>query len=148
MLIRKTVISAFLVVALAAAAPGHAGNVSIKLRIANPTYFTPTAVCPVTVAENSDGATVLGAAKTSGCIQSYVLTTYSFGRFLSCINNICGDAVNFWAMRENYNVANARTPVCPSTDYGIDDFRAAGGDELSFTYETAATFLVPGVCPA
>jgi hypothetical protein len=66
-----------------------------------------------------------------------------FGNFVNCIDdgvvgNECGDPApsyaRYWDMRVN----------CVVTPYGIDDYKAHDGDELSFTYET----LVTGTAPA
>ncbi len=90
-----------------------------------------TAACPVTVAEGSDGSSVLDAAVASGCLQSYDLVAFAgLGNFVNCIDSVCsGPDPNkagcwFWGMFENGLL----------TEYGVDGFRAAEGDVLSFAY--------------
>ena len=89
------------------------------------------AACPVTVSEGADGASVLNAAVASGCIASYALESFAgLGNFVNCIDAVCSGpdpkkaGCWFWGMLENGLL----------TDYGVDGFRAAEGDVLSFAY--------------
>lgn len=147
---RAFVIAVALLAASFVAAPGHAANVDVTLRVATGHYYNPTAICRLSVPENSDGIVVLDAAKVTGCIQSYVAVLYPpYGYFIDCIDGTCTESsppYRYWSMRENVNAAGVRSPVCPPTDYGVSGFRANHGDELSFTYETAATGVLPVVC--
>lgn len=94
--------------------------------------------CAVKVAPGANGIAVLDAAVTKGCIDSYKVERYSFGAFISCIDDVCGApaealGLTYWAMSENGK----------TTDYGVEDFRAAAGDTLDFAYTTWLTFLLP-----
>lgn len=128
---RAIVAAVALLAAALVATPGHA-QVGATLRVSMWTYANTTKLCPVTVADGADGVAVLDAAVGTNCIQSYRLKTYTFGRYLECIDGTCGQPEQFnilyWAMREN--------GVC--TDYGVDGFVANPGDTLSFTYSAFA----------
>lgn len=136
--IRSCIAAACLVAAmLGGAPPAAASDVSVVLTAAGPGPVTHSGgqaatACPLTVAENADGVAVLDAAVAAGCIGSYSTVTFGeFGRFLDCIDGVCagGDPAGagcwFWAMHEN---------GLP-TAYGVDGFRAADGDVLSFLLE-------------
>lgn len=103
--------------------------------------YAPTGVaCPVSVAAGANGLAVLDAAVAKGCIRSYKAETYSFGAFVSCINEVCGAPpaalyLTYWEMSENGKCTE---------DYGVSGFRADDGDELTFAYTTWAKFLAVG----
>lgn len=126
--------------ALALMAPAHAANVTVTLRIAVDHYYNPTNVCTLSVPANSDGVVLLDLAVFNGCIQSYQKTYYPQfgGYFIDCINGICNSSAppfEFWAMRENLYLAGSPSQICASTEYGVSGYRAAAGEELSFTFE-------------
>lgn len=133
---KKILVSVAAVAALAVGAwamPSSASTiVNATLRVSHYQYSNVVKDCAVSVPEGSSGIAVLSAAVSSGCISSYVAVETSFGNYISCIDGLCEQAVLYWAMREN----------CQFTDYGVDDFHADEGDELSFTYETWAAFAV------
>lgn len=102
--------------------------------------YSPTGVaCPVSVPAGANGLAVLDAAKAKHCIVSYTAETYTFGTFISCINEVCGAPkealyLTYWEMSKNGHC----------TDYGVSDFSAANGDELTFDYTTWAKFFAVG----
>jgi hypothetical protein len=143
-------IAAIVTAFLAAGTPAHAANVSATLHVDLVQYDAGATVadCQVSVPEEADGVAVLDAAKAAGCIDTYETTPTAYGRYLNCINGICAQAVNpvpnsywgigtFWQMRENGD----------ETGYGIDDFEAQSGDELSFTYLTWTYLPTPPEVP-
>jgi hypothetical protein len=143
---RAILVSLIATLAVAGPPARAAGSAPVTLRIASYTYALADEECSVTVAQGANGAAVLSAAVSKGCIRGFTAHQTSLGNYLDCIDdgrngNRCGDPyptfLRFWAMREN----------CTVTDYGIDGFSAAPGDELSFTYETVATLFVPAFKP-
>lgn len=132
------------VLALVLCAPNaFASGTNVTLRIAQYDYAAATATCSLSVDAGADGLTVLAAARSAGCIKGYTLQTFGLGHFVDCIDdgsplgNECGDPAptyaRYWDMRVN----------CVVTSYGVDDYRAKAGDELSFTFETLVTGTVP-----
>ena len=125
--------------------PAHAA-VSVTLRISSYTYALADVTCTLSVSQGADGVAVLTAGVEQLCIEGFTTHQTSLGTYLDCIDdgtngNRCGDPyptfLRFWSMREN----------CEPTGYGVDGFRAAAGDELSFTYETPATLFAPAFKP-
>lgn len=131
------------VVALATAAtlvtgglPASAANSSITLAVVGTgpvTHGTGQAAvkCDLAVPTGADGLAVLESAKASGCIQSYEVVEYpGFGFFLNCIDTVCGGAdplpVACWYWALHLNGA--------PTEYGLDGYRAASGDVVTFLY--------------
>jgi hypothetical protein len=134
-------VAAALIVGLVA--PAHAANVTVLASFvytsAAGAQQVPGAVCPVTVAENTDGTVVLNAAKAAGCISSYATTTFPEGTFVDCISGVCGkedpaDVYWYWGIHLN---------VAP-TPYGVDGYKAKNGDHLMFAYEVFP--CAPGIC--
>ncbi len=139
---RYRVLWLLLIIGLMMSLPGAANTqVDVTLVISNWSYQLEETSCTVTVPAGSDGLAVLDAAKTSGCIASYTAVYYPEynDSFIDCINDRCTESVppfRAWTMREN----------CVLTSYGAQGYSADHGDELSFTYETIATFFAPAIC--
>lgn len=129
---------------------GAAGDVSMTLRVSNPTYLANTKACPVQVPAGANGIAVLDAAKATGCISSYVLVTYSIGSFVQCIDGVCGDPaptyLRYWAMRTDTLDLPGGRRLCEPTSYGVDSYSASAGAELSFTFESYASGVAPVPC--
>jgi hypothetical protein len=106
------------------------GYVTVTLHVGLLSPLVPGKDCQVTVPAGSNGGAVLDQAQDDGCISSWSATTYPFGRFVDCIDDLCGhsEAIfegTFWAMALNG----------PCTPYGIDGYSAiADGDTLAFDY--------------
>ena len=119
---------------LALGAPSAAGadadTVTVTLEVTYGNHLAPAVKsCDVTVPVGSTAADVLDAAQASGCIGSWSGTTYSFGRFVDCIDGLCGqnfaDLVGtFWG----FYVNERASPV------GIDARAVAEGDVVEFAY--------------
>lgn len=134
--LRIAVACAVLAVSLATGAPAQATSSTVVFSAAfgasaaTHAAARPAAACEVTVADGADGGAVLDAAVASGCISSYAVKSFDFGSLLHCIDRVCGDADPlraacwYWSMHLN------GVP----TDYGIDGYRAANGDVLSFVF--------------
>lgn len=128
--------------ALPAGAASSTVPVTLRISAAEPATTAELATCTMTVADGADGITVLDAAVTAGCIDSYETQTYAgIGTFVRCIDGLCGapdEALNltYWRMTENGSL----------TAYGVDDFTAESGDELGFSYTTWATCLTSIGC--
>ena len=118
----------------------RAATVSMTLDVTalQPFAAVPLASCDVVVASGSDAVVVLDAGVQTGCIDSYEVTSDpQFGRFLSCINDICGTDATYWRM----GLDGAVTP------YGLDGYEASGGDALEFSYTVWAGCLAdPSLC--
>lgn len=117
--------------ALFSAVPAQAStvNVTLRLSVAEPIASPQVKSCSVTVDAGADGLDVLEAAKDAYCILSYKAQPTSLGNFVDCINEICSAVVTYWRMTENGAM----------TSYGVDDFSAAEGDVLGFSYTTWLT---------
>ncbi len=134
--LRSVVACVALAASLAAGPPAQATSSTVVFSaafgpsVATHTADSPAAACEVTVAGGADGAAVLDAAMASGCIDSYTVNSFDFGTFLHCIDGVCGDADPlgagcwYWAMHLNGM----------PTEYGLDGYRAADGDVLSFVF--------------
>lgn len=107
----------------------HATNVTVTFGLSVGTYLPTGGACTLSVPSGADGVTVLEAAKTAHCIVSYQTVSFGFGRFVTCIDEVCGQSLGadgtYWNMYENG----------VSTTYGVDDFVANNGDELEFAYQ-------------
>ena len=137
-------LAAALVIAAGFATTGAhaAGNVGVTLRISTLTYANADKSCAVSVPAGSNGIAVLSAATASHCISGYTLQSFTGGHFLDCVDdgvngNRCGDPapsyLRYWAMRLQ----------CTATAYGVDDYKAVAGDELTFSYEVSWAYGVP-----
>jgi hypothetical protein len=117
-------------VALAATAlPAHASTTTVTFGLSAGAYAPTGAACPLTVPAGADGVAVLDAAVAAHCITSYHTVSFgSLGRFVDCIDDVCGEALGaagtYWGMYENG----------AATAYGVDGFTADSGDELVFAY--------------
>ncbi len=131
MSIKRVLIAAAIAVTMLAGAPAQAANVKVTLKVTfgEPLVSVPYKTCVVYVPELSNGAKVLNTAKAKGCITSWTSKTFTFGRFVTCIDGICGNAAMYWRMTENGQFTN----------YGIDGFRANRNDVLGFSYTTWVT---------
>lgn len=126
-------LSAALVIGLVA--PAQAADVTVLVSAVytrNPgAQQVPGALCPVTVAEGSDGTVVLNAAKAAGCVSSFETRTFpGFGTFVDCISDVCGveDPDGwYWYWGIHLNLA--------PTSYGVDGYRAKNADHLMFLYQ-------------
>lgn len=132
--LRYSFLAALTCLAVASPIPGQTA-VNTPFRVSSGAYtatqFTPltTPACHLSLPEGSNGIAVLDAAVSSGCISSYVLTTFGNGHYVSCINSRCEATGFYWGMYVNGII----------TCYGIDDFRTGQGKELAFSYENWAT---------
>ncbi len=90
--------------------------------------------CEVTFAAGGNVGDVLDAAVASGCLDSWTAVDYgAFGRFVDCIDNICGQGAaifvgTFWEINTNGVPAAV----------GIDQILPANGDVVTFDYEAYA----------
>lgn len=123
----------FLAIALLlAAVPAHGqGGVTITLDV--DALGLDHKTCDVVVLAGSDAAAVLDAAVESGCLLSWSGTQYSFGRFVDCIDEVCGNgaaifAGTYWSLSVNGEEAS----------YGVDGYQAVHGDVIGFDYQTYA----------
>ena len=120
----------------AVATPAHASDVTVQFGLSAGTYAPTGAACTLSVPAGADGIAVLDAAVAAHCIASYRTTSFPFGTFVSCINEVCGQdtgvaeagtfAGAYWNMYDNGT----------SAGYGVDGFTADAGDELAFAYQT------------
>lgn len=135
---KKTVLAAAL--AVAAATPAQAANVTVTLSLSAARYAPTGAACTLSVPAGANGVTVLNAAVAKGCLVSYDTVTYpGFGTFVTCLDEVCGNATagsvgTYWNMYDNG----------VSTGYGVDGFTAANGDDLGFAYKV---YCFAAVCP-
>lgn len=125
--------------------------VNVTLKVAEGSYYLNKVTCPVTVLESADGVAVLEAAKASGCISSYELVHFSFGAFVNCIDGVCTDPpptyLRYWAMRDyGPEIYSGGPHRCDPTSYGVSDYQAFEGGQLSFTFETFVTGSLPVTC--
>lgn len=98
-------------------------SVTLRLSVAEPFASPQIKTCSVSVDAGADGVAVLAAA-TPSCISGYTAPSTSYGRYVSCIDGICEAVVTYWRMTKNGSL----------TSYGVDDFSAAAGDVLGFSY--------------
>ena len=123
--------------ALVMAIPANASTaVNVKLRISLASRTATKASCDLSIPAGANGIAVLDAAVSSGCISSYKTEDFGFGRYVSCIDEICEQLGTYWAMYENGAY----------TSYGISDFVADQNDELGFNYEQYLTCFLPTGC--
>lgn len=134
---RTTLLALALLSAAAPLASSQSADVTVVLLFNAGNHLAPGVPCPVSVPAGADGAALLDAAVASGCILSWSAVEYSFGSFVTCINDVCshdageyaapaaGLEGTFWALSENLHL----------TSYGIDGVRADEGDVVGFTYE-------------
>ena len=81
--------------------------------------------CDVVVPAGADAGTVLDQAAADGCILEWSHAEFAgFGRYVTSVDHVQEAVVTFWA----FSVNGAYT------DYGIDQYAAAEGDALGFTY--------------
>lgn len=107
-------------------------SVTLRLSVAEP-FASPTIkTCSVSVDAGADGIAVLDAAEASDCISGYDAPPTSEGHFVDCIDDICSAVVTYWRMTVNGTL----------TSYGVDDFSAASGDTLGFSYTEWPTCIV------
>lgn len=132
----RSVVLVAVVVAALGAPSAQAANVTVRLGVSAGTYAPTGELCALSIPADANGVAVLDAAVAAGCITSYETTTSSFGTYLSCLNDVCGDTTSglyltYWSMYENGAY----------TDYGVDGFRAADGDELTFAYKEGVSWV-------
>ena len=132
----------FVAAAIAAFAtvPAHAvGPVTVTLDVSLGDDVADYAVCDVAVPAGSDGFVVLDAAIASGCIDSYDAIDFggAYGRFLTCIDGICGQDAPTWALPVpvayagttwNFTIDDAFASV------GLETYEVHAGDEVGLTY--------------
>lgn len=135
--------SALLAVA-ALAAPAHAANVTVKLRISAGGYAAALVQCDgLSVPDGANGVSVLQAATSKGCIGGFKTTTFAFGTYVTCVTvnvEVCeqaGGLATFWAYYKNGAMATT----------GIDQFNAKAGNELALAYTNFATCPTYPDCP-
>lgn len=139
---KKFLLGSMVAIAVVAAMPAHAANVTVTLEVRGAHVSAPPAIsCAVTVPAGSDGVSVLAKAKATGCISEYsVQNRPPYGRFVLSIQNIRGAAealdATYWSMTINGTYAS----------YGVDDYQASNGQRLGFTYTTWLNCLVPETC--
>jgi len=120
-----------------------AGSVTVTLDVSIADDGVDHAVCDVAVPTGSDGFNVLDAAVAAGCIDSYDAIDFggAYGRFLTCIDEICGQDAPTWALPVpvayvgttwNFTIDDAYASV------GLETYVAHAGDELGLTYATYA----------
>lgn len=136
--------AAFAALAMLSAVPAQAANVTVNFGVSAGTH-APAAACALSVPAGSDGEVVLSAAKAKGCIVSYRVQRHpSFGAFVSCINEVCGEpATGFSLTYWRFFVDGAPAP------YGVSDYSARNGGEVVFAYTTWAGCFVsqdPAIC--
>lgn len=129
----KRIITASILVLAAGIAPAHAETVQVTLDVSalEPIAHVEYANCKVAVAQDANGIAVLAAAKSAGCIDSYQITTTSFGPYVSCIDDICDGAATYWRMSVNGSYSA----------YGVADFKATASKVLGFSYTQWVTCL-------
>ena len=131
-------IAALSITAMFAAVPAQAANVTVGFGLSAGAYAPTGAACQLSVPSGSDGEVVLAAAKAQGCIASYKVERHpTFGAFLTCVNEVCGETatgffLTYWKFYENGRPA----------PYGISAFQARQGSELVFAYATWAGCVV------
>lgn len=119
-MIRLATITALLLITATTSASAAAANVTLDLEALGVDYKA----CEVAVPVGSNGGDVLDAAVGAGCISSWSYTDFGFGRFVDCIDGVCGTAATFWEFSVNG----------VSASFGIDDYHAAPGDVVGFNY--------------
>jgi opacity protein-like surface antigen len=134
------------VLAAAAATPAQAANVGVTLDVSLGNDLADYKDCAVSVPANSDGFDVLDRAVAQGCISSYDAVDYgSFGRYLTCIDEICGQDAPTWALPVPVAYVGTTWSFTLNDQYasvGLDSYVARAGDELGLTFEP---YAFPGV---
>lgn len=116
-----------------------AGPVTVTLDVSLADDAADYANCNVAVPVGADGFDVLDAAVTAGCIDSYDAIDFggAYGRFLTCIDGICGQDAPTWALPVpvayigttwNFTIDDEFASV------GLETYVAHAGDELGLTY--------------
>lgn len=104
----------------------HASASSITVTLDVDVFDSQYKECQVSVPAGSDAGDVLDAAVAQGCILLWTYDTYpGFGRYVTCIDAICGAVATFWAFYTNGGFS----------DLGIDAYPVQHGDVLRFNYE-------------
>ncbi len=115
-----------------------AGPVAVTLDVSIGDDLVDHAVCGVTVPAESDGFDVLDAAIASGCIDSYSAVDYGgYGRFLTCVDEICGVDAPTWAIPVPILYAGTTWAFTIDDTFatvGLDSYQVAAGDEIGLTY--------------
>jgi hypothetical protein len=97
--------------------------------------------CDVTIDEDGNGLDVLDAAVDAECIESYETTSYEWGEFVTCINDVCGapdEALNatLWSIYVGGGLS----------DKGVSDLSfPEDGQAIQFSYETWLVSLLPAL---
>ncbi|HLE98050.1 MAG TPA: hypothetical protein VI997_11825 [Candidatus Thermoplasmatota archaeon] len=100
---------------------------------AGPAATAFTATCTVAVGQTL--ASALSEAVDDGCIASIGWSYFSFGRFLDCVNGVCGrtagDESRFWGLYENHVLALS----------GADDLTVDALDTFQLSYDNCRESL-------
>lgn len=117
-------VAALLVAPLALPNAAAADLVNVTLEV--DAFGAEQKTCDVVVPAGSNGGDVLDQAVEDGCILRWTSQEYpGFGRYVDCIDLLCGAVVTYWAYY--YNGAYSRV--------GIDSTSVQDGDVLRFNYE-------------
>lgn len=129
----KLPLLAALLLAVPLAGAAAAADVVVNLRVNAGTADAPAwRECDVAVPEAADGGIVLDQAVANGCILEWSSATFpGFGRYVTSIDHVGEAVATYWAFYIGGEYATV----------GIDDYAAADGDALQFTYEQWAVFL-------
>lgn len=98
-----------------------------------------SATCTVAVGQSL--AAAFGEAVADGCVASVEWTFYPGGRFLQCVNGVCGrtagDESRYWILYENHALALA----------GADDLTVDALDTFQVSYDLCPATLVATCVP-
>lgn len=143
---RTRILAAVTFAALGASLPVSAATqyppVSVTLDVSILHDDVDHAGCALTVKRDSQGRAngfdVLDEAVARGCIDSYESVDFGvYGRFLTCIDDLCGQDAPTWALPVPVAYAGTTwsfTVNDKTATTGLDTFNARAGDEIGLTY--------------
>lgn len=146
---RKSFLVAAIIVAASVSVPASANHfapVTVKLDVSILHDDVNYAGCTLTVARDhqghADGFDVLDEAVRRGCIDSYDSVDFgSFGRFLTCIDDICGQDAPTWAIPAPTAYVGTTWEFTVNSAYasaGLDTYSIKANDEIGLTYNPYA----------
>lgn len=135
----KRLFVAAAIAASTAVTPAQAALISVTLDVSLGDDALDHAVCELTVPAGADGFDILDRAVSTGCISSYDAVDFggAYGRFLTCIDEICGQDAPTWALPIPVAYVGTTWNVTIDDAYatvGLETYEAAAGDELGLTY--------------
>lgn len=135
---KKRFIAAVAIAAATVVPAQAAATVAVTLDVSLGDDRVDHARCGLTVPAGADGFDILDAAVAKGCIDSYESVDYgAYGRFLTCIDGICGVDAPTWALPVPVAYAGSTWNLTINDRFatvGLDAYAARAGDEVGLTY--------------